>query len=70
VAVLRGQFKKLILARISISCHLKKFFIVEHTCKIILPSLFEAKIQCNFLIMKLKLMQNLLANFEINSNEP
>jgi len=38
--------------------------------KIIILSLFKAKIQCNFLKMKLKLMQNLLANFAINSNEP
>jgi len=41
---------------------------IENTLKIIIPSLFKAKIQYNILIMKFKLMQNLLANFAINSN--
>jgi len=35
----------------------------ENTLKIIIPSLFKAEIQYNLLIMKFKLMQNLLAKF-------
>jgi len=52
------------------SCHFKRLFMIKNTLKIIITSLFKAKIQYNFLIMKFKLMQNLLANFAINSNEP
>jgi len=43
---------------------------IENTLKIMIPRLFKAKIQYNPLIMKFKLMQNLLVNFAINSNEP
>jgi len=75
ISILKWRFweiklKWLILARISISCHFKKLFMIENTLKIIIPSLFKAEIQYNLLIMKFKLMQNLLANFAINSNEP
>jgi len=42
---------------------------IENTLKIVIPSLFKAEIQYNLLIMKFKLMQNLLANFAVNSNE-
>jgi len=59
-----------ILARILVSCHFKKLFTIENTFKIIIPILFEGKVQSKFLIIKLKLMQKLLANFTINSNEP
>jgi len=41
----------------------------DNTLKIIIPSLFKVKIQYKILIMKFKLMPNLLANFAINSNE-
>jgi len=37
---------------------------IENTLKIIILSLFKAKIQYNLLIIKFKLMQNLLANVE------
>jgi len=43
---------------------------IENTLTIIIPSLFKAKFQYNLVIMKFKLMQNLLANFAINLNEP
>jgi len=45
--VLRGLIRKTNFSQISVFCHFKKLFIIENTLKIIVLSLFKAKIYCN-----------------------